>query len=140
MFEDLCAILSRATDGPIPFVNQLATAPWHFDDRYISHLVVGINVRITFLQEAHTWSRMGSRLKERSLLYITPPRIVHFSPFRGPIGLEWMPSYSRPGSRGCVKTHKYSGYCVESPLYQRKLQLCIRYKSWRHKYTPWETS
>lgn len=43
MFDNLDEILPRSITGPVEFIRQLAAAPWLFDERYFSHVLVEIN-------------------------------------------------------------------------------------------------
>lgn len=63
MHENLDAILARTSGGPSHFSTSFATAPWLYDERYLVHIVVGINSRMTMLQQQPEWAQLGPKLQ-----------------------------------------------------------------------------
>lgn len=52
--------LANTTDGPLHFVQTLAQSPWLFDERYLGHVGVGINGRVTISKQTPEWLHMYS--------------------------------------------------------------------------------
>lgn len=46
LHENLDKVLARAIDGPLYFTARLEPAPWLLAERYLGHVVVGINSRM----------------------------------------------------------------------------------------------
>lgn len=63
LYEDLDEILATETDSPSEFVNQLSTSPWILEERYLGHIVVGLNVRLTMPLQDPKWGQMGYMVK-----------------------------------------------------------------------------
>lgn len=59
LHEKMDATLARKAQGPTHFVTTFANESWLFDERYLGHIVVGLNARMGMLQQMPEWADIG---------------------------------------------------------------------------------
>lgn len=58
MTDELDVMITKTLEAPLDFVWKIATDAWFLEDRYINHVVIGLNDRLTILSQTPEWKQV----------------------------------------------------------------------------------
>lgn len=88
LYDNIDSIMARTVEGALDFLTKLDKAPGIFDERYLGHLVVGMNARMLVLQEMPEWLPMGAAGKYARMFVALLQEVA--SALRSGETLDWL--------------------------------------------------